>query len=80
MQRINLRPYDEVSRFITQECLRAYTEEDENRVSDLVFRLLRSPHLPMHCPQRHYLIPAATKSVPGTEVTKLSCGGCLKTL
>ena len=59
MQRINLRSYDEASRFITQECLRAYAEENKIRVSDLVFRLLRSPRLPMHCPQHHYLIPAA---------------------
>ncbi len=59
MQRINLRSYDQASRFITQECLRTYAEEDKIRVSDLVFRLLQSPHLPMHCPQHHYLIPAA---------------------
>lgn len=59
MQRINLRSYDEASRFITQECLRACAEENKIRVSDLVFRLLRSPRLPMHCPQHHYLIPAA---------------------
>lgn len=65
MQRVNLRSYDGASRFITQECLRAYALRGPICVSDLLFSLLESPYLPMHCPQHHYLIPAVMLTATG---------------
>ncbi|MGI6629409.1 MAG: DUF5714 domain-containing protein [Bacillota bacterium] len=59
MQKPSFKSYDEATRYITEECLRIYQEKDTTPCAELVLHLLDAPQLKMHCPQHHYLIPAA---------------------
>lgn len=59
MQKMNLKSYDEATRYITEECLRIYKEKDRIQSTELALHLMDAPQLKMHCPQHHYLIPAA---------------------
>ena len=63
MSKINLRSYDPATRYITEESLRLFKEDDRIEISKLIHHLLACPDLPMHCPQHHYLVPAAMLSV-----------------
>lgn len=76
MNRVNLRSYDSATRYITEECLRVFNNEDDIDVSELIPYLLDCPDLAMHCPQHHYLIPAAMLSaaykVQGRTLEELS--------
>lgn len=51
--------YDVATRYITEECLAIYKEKDFIQPTQLALHLMDFPKLPMHCPQHHYLIPAA---------------------
>lgn len=63
MSKINLRSYDPATRYITEESLRLFKEDDRIEISELIHHLLACPDLPMHCPQHHYLVTAAMLSV-----------------
>jgi hypothetical protein len=51
--------YDVATRYITEECLAIYKEKDLIQPTQLALHLMNFPKLPMHCPQHHYLVPAA---------------------
>lgn len=55
---MNLKSYDEATRYITEECLRIYLENDPILPMELALHLMDFPQLNIHCPQHHYLIPA----------------------
>ena len=59
MQKMSLKSYDEATRYITEECLRIYKEKETIQSTELALHLMNFPQLKMHCPQHHYLIPAA---------------------
>lgn len=59
MQKVNLRSYDPATRLITEECLRAFERDDAVQPTALALRLMDAPQMMMHCPQHHYLVPAA---------------------
>ena len=56
---MNLKSYDEATRYITEECIRIYIEKDIINATELALHLMNYSQLKMHCPQHHYLIPAA---------------------
>ncbi len=56
---MNLKSYDEATMYITEECLRIYKEKDTIQSTEIGLHLMDAPQLKMHCPQHHYLIPAA---------------------
>lgn len=56
---MDLTSYDSVTRYITNECLKAYEGDEALTAREITMHLLECPELKMHCPQHHYLIPAA---------------------
>ncbi|TJX15673.1 hypothetical protein E9840_02565 [Tissierella creatinini] len=56
---MDLKSYDDVTRYITEECLLIYKGKDTIQAMELALHLMDFPKLKMHCPQHHYLIPAA---------------------
>lgn len=59
MPKMDFKSYDEASRYITEECLRIYKDKETIQSTWLGIHLMDAPQLRMHCPQHHYLIPAA---------------------
>ncbi|NLY71990.1 MAG: hypothetical protein GX076_09995 [Clostridiales bacterium] len=59
MQKVSFKSYDEATKYITEECLRIYKENENIQSTELGLHLLDAPPLKMYCPQHHYLIPAA---------------------
>ncbi|MEA4987785.1 MAG: DUF5714 domain-containing protein [Anaerovorax sp.] len=55
---MELTSYDNVTKYITEECIRNYREKDVISPIDLAVHLMEFPEMKMHCPQHHYLIPA----------------------
>jgi len=55
---MELTSYDSATRYITEECLKAYIEKEMARPVELAIHLMEFPELKMHCPQHHYLVPA----------------------
>jgi hypothetical protein len=55
---MDLSSYDIATKYITEECLSTYRENDFVQPTELAMHLMDFPQLEMHCEQHHYLIPA----------------------